>query len=239
MNINFDFADNKVLVVGGSRGIGQQVCLEFFSSGADVSYVSRTECKRLREYGIKHLRCDVRDPDQIKKVFNQIEKIDILINVAATNYCKKIHEINIDEWNEVLEVNLRSYFLTTKIAVEKMKNRGGGKIVNVSSIAGRNKSIVSGSHYTSSKSAIIGLTRQIASEVGIYGINVNAVCPSQTMTDMLKESMSHDDIEKLSNQIPLKRLATVKDQALPILFLCSSGASYMTGAVLDINGGQL
>ena len=119
---------------------------------------------------------------------------------------------------------------------KKMKN--GGRIVNVSSIAGRNRSLVSGVHYTSSKAGIIGLTKQIAYEVGNKGINVNCVCPSQTLTDMLKQSMTKEQQKELSDNIPLKRIATVEEQVNPIMFLCSEESSYMTGSVLDINGGQ-
>ena len=115
----------------------------------------------------------------------------------------------------------------------------GSKIVNVSSIAGRNKSIVSGVHYTSSKAGIIGLTRQLAHELGPKGINVNCTCPSQTLTPMLEQSMNNDQLLKLTKTIPLGRLATIQDQVGPIVFLCSELSSYMNGAILDINGGQL
>ena len=117
--------------------------------------------------------------------------------------------------------------------------KDGGKIVNVSSIAGRNRSIVSGAHYTSSKAAIIGLTRQLAFEFGERNINVNVVCPSQTLTDMLKDSMTDEQLKELAQNIPLKRIANVNEQVYPIMFLCSEEASYITGAVIDVNGGQL
>ena len=114
----------------------------------------------------------------------------------------------------------------------------GSKIVNVSSIAGRSKSIVSGVHYTASKSGIIGLTRQFAQELGPKGININCVCPSQTLTDMLQQSMREEQIQELERTIPLKRLATVTEIVDPILFLCSNKSNYIHGACLDINGGQ-
>ena len=117
--------------------------------------------------------------------------------------------------------------------------KAGSKIVNVSSIAGRNKSIVSGVHYTSSKAGIIGLTRQLAYELGPRGINVNCTCPSQTLTPMLKQSMNEQELNDLTTTIPLGRLATVSDQVGPIVFLCSELSNYMTGSILDINGGQL
>ena len=115
----------------------------------------------------------------------------------------------------------------------------GSRIVNVSSIAGRNKSIVSGVHYTSSKAGIIGLTRQLSFELGPRGINVNCTCPSQTLTPMLEQSMNNDQLNDLTNSIPLRRLASVSDQVGPILFLCSNMSKYMTGSILDVNGGQL
>ena len=115
----------------------------------------------------------------------------------------------------------------------------GSKIVNVSSIAGRNKSIVSGVHYTSSKAGIIGLTRQLAHELGPKGININCICPSQTETDMLIESMSKKERDNLAEKIPLRRLAKIKDIVNPILFLCSDESSYIHGSCIDVNGGQL
>ena len=120
-----------------------------------------------------------------------------------------------------------------------MKKQRYGKIVNISSIAGRHRSIVSGIHYVSTKAGLIGLTKQLAYELGIYNVNVNVVCPSQTMSDMLRESMSSDEIEALAENIPLRRIATIDEQVGPILFLCSDLSTYMTGAVVDVNGGQI
>ena len=115
--------------------------------------------------------------------------------------------------------SLTSIFYVTKQCISKMDQ--GSRIVNVSSIAGRNRSLVSGVHYTSSKSGLIGFTRQLAFELGPKDINVNCVCPSQTLTQMLEESMTKEEQKKLSDDIPLKRLATVDDQG-PIIFLCST-----------------
>ena len=115
----------------------------------------------------------------------------------------------------------------------------GSKIVNVSSIAGRNKSVVSGVHYTSSKAGIIGLTRQLAHELGPKGIHVNCTCPSQTLTPMLEASMTKKQQDKLCESIPLRRLSTIDDQVGPIVFLCSGLSSYLNGSVIDVNGGQL
>ena len=120
-----------------------------------------------------------------------------------------------------------------------MKKQKYGRIVNVSSIAGRHRSLVSGIHYVSTKAGLIGLTRQLAYELGQYNVNVNVVCPSQTMSDMLSESMSNNEIAALAENIPLRRIATINEQVGPILFLCSDLSAYMTGAVIDVNGGQI
>ena len=223
--MRIDLSNKTAVVFGGSRGIGLEVVGMLNAAGAETFVASRSN-------GV-----DVTDEKQITNFLNQFEKIDILINVAAINYCKTIESIEISEWDEVLATNLRSVYLTIKHSIPKMSR--GSKIVNVSSIAGRNRSIVSGSHYTASKAGIIGLTRQMAYELGPKGINVNCTCPSQTMTDMLRESMSENELSQLSESIPLRRLATVEEQAGPVLFLCSKMSDYMTGSILDVNGGQL
>jgi len=223
-NIKWDFSGKVVLVVGDTRGIGKSVVEKFSLSGADV-------------FGINSLNCDISNKKDIDIYFEDLESVDILVNVAAINYTKTIENISFEEWDKVLNVNLRGYFYITKKVLEIMSD--GGKIVNVSSIAGRHRSLVSGVHYTSSKAGIIGLTKQIAYEVGSRNINVNCVCPSQTLTDMLKKSMTKEQQKELSESIPLKRIAKVEEQVNPIMFLCSEEASYITGTTLDVNGGQL
>jgi 3-oxoacyl-[acyl-carrier protein] reductase len=223
--MQIDFSNKKVLVVGSSKGIGKEAFLTFKSLGADVFGISRSE-------GI-----DISKKADIDKFFKKMSSIDFLINVAGINFCKKIEDISFEEWNNVLNTNLRSFFYIIKKSIPLMKS--GGRIVNVSSIAGRNKSIVSGVHYTSSKAGIIGLTRQLAHELGPKGINVNCTCPSQTLTPMLSESMTEKQLSKLSESIPLSRVANVNEQVGPIIFLCSSLSSYLNGCIIDVNGGQI
>ena len=235
-NISFDFKDKKVLVFGGSRGIGAEVCKQFVSSGAVVYCASRTPSNIS---GVIDIKCDISISSQINKLFDELSEVDFVINVAGTNLCVNIEEIDEGEWDRLININLKSFFLICRRAVMIMKKNNFGRIVNVSSIAGRSKSIVSGTHYTSSKYGIIGLTKQLANEVSKNNILVNCVCPSQTMTEMLRESMNKNQLKELESKIPIRRIATVEEQALPILFLCSDAASYITGAAIDINGGQL
>lgn len=238
-DIIYNFEGRTVLVVGGSRGIGLQVVKEFSAAGATVYCASRTAPPI---QGVIHLQCDVTIEEQIEAVFSFISSmkgpLDFVINVAGTNLCEPISNITSGEWDRVLNTNLKSFFLVSRLAVGLMKKAKFGRIVNVSSIAGRHKSIVSGVHYTASKAGIIGLTKQLAHEVAPYNILVNCVCPSQTMTEMLEQSMTPAQITLLASKIPVRRIASTQEQAAPILFLCSSAANYMTGTTLDINGGQ-
>lgn len=223
MQINFK---NKIaVVVGSSKGIGLGVVNRFEELGATVIRVSRTD-------GV-----DISDKDSIDTLFKSLTNIDFLINVAGINHCKKIEDIEIEEWDSVLDTNLRSFYYIIKKSIPLMKS--GSRVVNVSSIAGRNKSIVSGVHYTSSKAGIIGLTRQLAHELGPRGIHVNCTCPSQTLTPMLEESMTKEQQDKLCENIPLRRLGSVGDQVGPIVFLCSDLSNYLNGCIIDVNGGQL
>ena len=216
--------NKTVVVVGGSTGIGKGIVDSFKKLGARVESISRSNC-------------DITKKEDIDFYFSDIHKVDILINNAAINYCKPIENISLNEWDEVINTNLTSYFYIIKKCIPLMSK--GSKIINVSSIAGRSKSLVSGVHYTSSKAGLIGLTRQLAQELGPKGININCVCPSQTLTPMLERSMTKKQLKELSSNIPLRRVATVNEVVDPILFLCSEGASYIHGACLDINGGQL
>jgi NAD(P)-dependent dehydrogenase (short-subunit alcohol dehydrogenase family) len=242
---NIGMPYKKALVVGGSKGIGKGIVNAFQGLGYDTYYFSRTEKPKERVpsqrpyHHSTHIKVDLSSSGNIMAGFKQYDKyessLDILVNAAGINYCKHNEEISNNEWDEVLNTNLRSFFITCREAINRMP--AGGKIVNVSSIAGRNKSIVSGVHYTASKAGIIGLTRQLAHEV--EDININCVCPSQTLTKMLDKSMNEKQKKELASKIPLKRLATVDEIVKPILFLCSNDAAYIHGACLDINGGQL
>ena len=230
--------NKKILIVGGSSGFGLALTKVFLDYGSIVYYISRNKNNLINA---KHIELDLSNPDSLKLGINKINKlkITILINCAAINYSKLHNEINIAEWNKVLQVNLTSVFLLCNAVLPHMKKIKYGKIVNVSSIAGRHRSIVSGIHYVSSKAGLIGYTRQLAYEVAKYNINVNVVCPSQTKTKMYKKTMTKDKEKQLIKNIPLKRISNVKEQIEPIVFLCTDSSSYITGSVMDINGGQI
>ncbi len=192
--------------------------------------------------GAHFVEADIRGEDAIRNLFEKVDErgyLDFVVNMAAINYYRSIEDIDADEWDDVLNVNLRAAFLTCRAAATRLKDRREGRIVNVSSIAGRHRSPVSGVHYVASKAGLIGMTRQLAFELGPFGVNVNVVCPSQTNTDMFLGSLTEEQRKTLSGRIPLRRIASVDEQVGPILFLCSDAAAYITGAVIDINGGQI
>lgn len=240
-NLKFDFSGRTALVAGGSRGIGKGVVDALTAAGARAFYASRHPMLDEPD-GAVHLPCDITDENQVTAMFRTLDEkggLDFMVNSAAINYAKKIEDVSYEEWRRVVNVNLDAAFLLCKHSLAMMKPRGFGRIVNVSSIAGRHRSVVSGVHYVSSKAGMIGLTRQLAFEAARFGITVNAVAPSQTMTDMLKESMTDEQVRNLEANIPLGRIAEVDEQVGPILFLLSDAAAYMTGTFLDVNGGQI
>ena len=157
---HYDFSGKTVLVLGGSKGIGFGVVCQFADSGAHVYYLSRTP--NPKKIGT-HIEVDLRDRDSLRPVLDEIEnlEIDILVNCSAINYAKRHDDIDPSEWNDVFQVNVSTAFLVCNSVLKHMKSQNYGKIVNVSSIAGRHRSIVSGIHYVSSKAALIGYTTAI------------------------------------------------------------------------------
>ena len=237
-NVKFSFKNKTVLIVGGSKGIGKELASQYFKSGAKVYYLSRSKIKN--NYNLIHFKCDLSKKNElinIEEKLRKLKKIDILINCAAINFAKKYNNISFKEWSEVIDLNLNSIFYITKIVLNKMRLKKNGSIVNVSSIAGRHRSVVSGAHYVASKSGLIGLTKQLAYENASYNIRVNAICPSQTFTEMLKKTMDKKKIKSLVKTIPLKRIATIQEQVWPIMFISSDASSYITGSIIDVNGG--
>lgn len=188
------------------------------------------------------LCCDLGSPDDVarmhEQVIAQMGSVDILINNAGiVSYKNAVGAVSVEEWNKVLDVNLRGAFLVCREFMEDMKQRRGGKIINFTSLAARVGAIEVGIHYAASKAGLIGLTRTLAKEGGPYGINVNAVAPGIIATEPVKRQIAGREDDYISS-IPLRRLGEPKDVANVVLFLSSSLSDYVTGIVLDINGGM-
>ena len=193
----YNYKNKNVLITGGAKGIGLETALQFAKFGANVSILSKTYYKELETLfkpykdRLEFYQIDVTDPSSVKQSISEIvkshNKIDILVNNASIAVEGTLDKIDENDWDKVMNTNVKSYFLCTKEVINGMIKRKYGKIINVSSIAGRDKSILLGAAYSTSKAAIIGFTRHVASEVGKFGINVNCICPSQTYTPMLKK----------------------------------------------------
>ena len=175
----------------------------------------------------------------VKMVLKEFGKVNILINNAGIMFRTRVRNISLEEWNSTLLVNLTGPFLSTKAVLPLMKEQGFGRIVNISSSAGRSVSTLGGAHYTASKAGLLGFTRAVAKEVACYGITVNAVCPGLIDTQMVKDTTTKEERQAFINSFPIQRLGLPVEVGDLVVFLCSEKASYITGASIDINGGNL
>ena len=242
--IPIDLTGKTALITGGASGIGRACAMTLARAGARVAVVDineggAQETVEAAGQGLA-IRCDLGNPDDVaamrERVLAEMGGVDILVNCAGIiSYKRGINAVPVDEWDLVLDVNLRGTYLVCRAFMEGMKERGG-KIVTFSSLAARVGGIEVGIHYSASKAALIGFTRTLAKEGGPYGINVNAVAPGIILTEPVKRQVSGRE-EAYTEQIPLRRLGEPEDVANVILFLASSLSDYITGAVLDINGG--
>jgi 3-oxoacyl-[acyl-carrier protein] reductase len=186
---------------------------------------------------------DLGAPDvaaqMVAHVLDRCGRVDVLVNNAAVARATRFEQLSAAEWRQTLEVNLTAPFLLTKAVVPAMKAQRYGRIVNISSTAGRMVSTLGGAHYTTSKTGLLGLTRAAAKELGKYGITVNAVCPGMIDTELTRETASPELLDRLAAGYPVPRLGTAREVADLICFAASEAAGYITGAALDINGGDL
>ena len=175
----------------------------------------------------------------VRRTLDRFGRVDILVNNAAYARSTRFAELSTEEWREALEVNMTAPFLLMKAVLPAMKEQHYGRIVNISSVAGRMVSTLGGPHYTASKAGMLGLTRAAASELGKFGITVNAVCPGMIDTELTREHATPEAMAAYAAGYPVPRLGTAIEVADLICFAASESAGYITGASLDINGGDL
>jgi NAD(P)-dependent dehydrogenase (short-subunit alcohol dehydrogenase family) len=243
-----DFEGRVAIVTGASRGLGRAAAQRLYQRGASVA-VNVRDIERAEE--VAHSLGDrafpvpgdvaaLGKPDDIaRRTLERFGRIDILVNNAAMAETTRFPDLSADEWRETLEVNLTAPFLLTKAVLPTMQAQNYGRIVNVSSSAGRMVSTLGGAHYTASKAGLLGLTRAAAKELGKFGITVNAVCPGMIDTELTRESASPELLERLAAAYPVPRLGTPEEVADLICFAASEASGYITGAAFDINGGDL
>ncbi len=242
------FSGRVALITGAARGFGRATAEYFLAREALVAVHVRTaeRAQSLADElgdGARAVWGDLADPTAagsiVEQCLDHFQRLDILVNNAAAAYTTRFEQITEDEWREALEVNLTAPFLLTRAALPQMKSQHFGRIINVSSLAGRTVSTLGGAHYTASKTGLLGLTRAAAKELGKYGVTVNAVCPGLFDTELTQESATKEQLDAAQAGFPVARLGRPEELAALIGFLASEEAGYISGAALDINGGSL
>lgn len=239
------------IVTGAGRGIGRSISEKLVESGAyvlacdiDLSIAAET-AHILNSYGQNSIACQVDVTDivsvnaMVGTAVKNFGRVDILVNNAGIMFRTRILDISAEEWEKTLQVNLTGPFLCTKAVLPGMKARKFGRIINISSSAGRSVSTLGGAHYTASKAGLLGLTRAVAKEAARFGITVNAVCPGLVDTEMARRTTTEKELREFLDSFPINRIGTPEEVGDLVVFLCSEKASYITGASMDINGGDL
>lgn len=239
------------LVTGGAGDIGRATALaladarivvvvtDLDSTGVEKSVAA------IREAGgeVSGMDLDVTDKPRVRAVVDEIRRdlgpVDVLVNCAGNLKPTPVIEIPEPEWDSIVDVNLKGTFLCSQAVLPDMISRGWGRIINLSSTAGKNVSTVGGAHYTAAKAGVLGFTRHLANEVAADGITVNAVCPGLIDTQMISDTISAERMAEYARSFPIQRLGRPDEVAAMIRYLASDDAAYVTGAALDINGGDL
>ena len=245
------FKEKVAIITGSGRGIGKEIARRLAAEGAsvvisDINFDMARETAREIESSFKakvsSLHADVKKGkdinEMVESTMREFGHIDILVNNAGIMYPSGIDDISEEEWDEVLDVNLRGVFFCSQAVSPFMRERRQGGILNIASVAGKVGGVASGAHYSVSKAGVICLTKMFAKVLAPFGVRVNAIAPGPVDTDM-SQLFSPQQREDLLKICPLGRFADTGDIAEAALFLLSDGAKHITGEVMDVNGGML
>lgn len=247
------FAGQVAVVTGGGGGLGRSICSRLVAEGAQVAILDAhlgaaegVAAEQPQGRAIA-LGVDVRDRSAVEEAVTEVTKsfgtVNVLIAAAGGSLGtpRDLEDITDDDLDLVLDVNIKGTYNAARACIAPMRQAGGGAIVTFSSIGGRTNSPVTGVPYAAAKAGLLGLTRRLAREVGPDGIRVNAIAPGLFLTDRLQgmfDGMSQEDRDEVIDSIPLRRMPTIDECTAPVLFLASNESSFITGAVLDVNGGR-
>lgn len=242
--------EKVAIVTGGAQGIGKVICCTLAKEGAHVvvcdvnekaaqATAEEIKGKNLNTITVKaDVSCASEVNLMVKDVLDKLGRIDILVNNAGICFLTPLEEITEEEWDRVMDVNLKGTFLCSQAVLRVMMIQKSGRIVNITSIAGKVGGILTGAHYSASKAGVICLTKSLALRLAPYGINVNAVAAGPLKSG-ITNTFPPDKRTKLAQSIPLGGFGEPEDMANAVLFLVSDKAKYITGEILDVNGGLL
>jgi len=241
-----------VVVTGGAQGIGAATARAFAAQKSQVAVldIDGAGAKKVADAIAKGggraiaIHADVTDEVSVEHaisgVTTELGGLDVLVNCAGGyGRLATVEDMPVEEWDRTVALNLRSVFLVSKAAIPHLKKSKAGRIINVSSISGRQVTVASSPAYGSAKAAVIQLTRFLAQQLGPDGITANAIAPITTLTPRVAALRTEAEIERIASLVPLKRLAEPEDHAQAMLWLASDAASYINGITLDVNGGRI
>lgn len=239
------------LITGAGSGIGRSIAQTLAAAGASIvvndidpksAHETATEMKS-DGYEALALPASVVDETQVMELIANAQrhfgKLDILVNNAGGGQRLMVEDMQLAEWQRIIDVNLTGVFLCSRAVLAHMKARHSGRIINVASTAAKRISFHAGAHYTAAKYGVLGFTRHLAFELAPYQVTVNAICPAATLTPLLSSHTTPEQRRERAELIPMGRLAMPEDHAQAVLFLASEAAGFITGQALDVDGGSL